>query len=65
MSHSSIFALYNDSQNTIWVGTYFGDVNYFDSRTDIYQYYEASTIRKDYLSFPFVGKMTEDSQGKI
>lgn len=65
ISHSSVFALYKDIQGTIWVGTYFGGVNYFNQDIDIFRYYGASSTNSDYLSFPFVSKMTEDNHNNL
>ena len=31
LSHSSVFSVYIDAQETIWVGTYYGGVNYFNA----------------------------------
>lgn len=65
ISHSSIFALYKDRQGTVWVGTYFGGVNYFNTEVDIFRYYGASSINKEYLSFPFVGNMVQDNEDNL
>lgn len=35
LSHSSIFSLYKDQQGSIWGGTYYGGVNYFNPVYDI------------------------------
>lgn len=65
LSHSSIFSLYQDIQGTIWVGTYFGGVNYFNNEFNIFKYYGASSVNTNYLSFPFVSKMTEDNHNNL
>ena len=63
LSHSSIYSLFRDLQGTIWVGTYFGGVNFFNPGKDIFRQYTASSYHPDHLSFPIVGNMTEDKEG--
>jgi signal transduction histidine kinase/ligand-binding sensor domain-containing protein/DNA-binding response OmpR family regulator len=65
LSHSSVFSLYKDKQGTIWVGTYFGGVNYFNPDADIFRFYEPKSNLSNHLSFPFVGNMTEDKHGNL
>lgn len=65
LSHNSIFALYKDIQGSLWAGTYFGGVNYFDPGKAVCNYYRAASGRPDYLSFPFVGKMAEDADRNL
>lgn len=65
LSHSSVFALYKDIQGSIWVGTYFGGVNCFNPRNDVYNFIGANMNDPNYISFPFVGKMTEDLKGNF
>lgn len=65
LSHSSVFSLYIDNQETIWAGTYYGGVNYFNPEKEIFAHYVANPSRKDCLNHPFVGNMEEDSDGNI
>lgn len=65
LSHSSVFALYFDRQGTIWAGTYYGGVNYFNPERDIFTYYVDNPNRSDCLSYPFVGNMVEDKNGDL
>lgn len=65
LSHNSVFALYKDMQGSIWVGTYFGGVNYFNPEKVICSYYRAASGCQDCLSFPFVGRMVEDSNQNL
>lgn len=65
LSHSSIFSLYKDLQGSIWVGTYYGGVNYFNPVYDIFQHYTDNLERDDCLSFAYVGNMVEDKRGDI
>lgn len=65
MTHSSVFPVYKDRQGTIWLGTYYGGVNYFNPETDIFTVYAANNARNDCLDYPFVGKMVEDKDNNI
>ncbi len=62
LSNRSITALYTDNQGTVWVGTYFGGINYFSPEYQHFVHYSAS---EECLSFPVVGAMVEDSRGDI
>jgi signal transduction histidine kinase/DNA-binding response OmpR family regulator/ligand-binding sensor domain-containing protein len=65
LAHSSIFALYKDRQGTIWIGTYYGGVNYFNPYGDIFTYYADDPDRDDCLSYGFIGNMVEDRDHNI
>lgn len=65
LSHNSVLSLYKDVQGYIWIGTYFGGVNYFNPEKAICNYYRATPEGNTCLSFPFVGKMTEDDEGNL
>ena len=62
LEHQSVFSLYKDNQGTIWIGTYYGGVNYFNQSKDVFQYYPYEKISKGGLSFPIVGEMVEDKE---
>ena len=40
LTHSSIWCIVKDGQGTIWLGTYFGGVNYFNPEYEIYTRYK-------------------------
>lgn len=65
LAHSSVFPVYKDHQGSIWLGTYYGGVHYFNPEMDLFSVYTADISRKDCLSFPFVGHMTEDKEGNV
>lgn len=65
MSHSSVFAVYFDRQETLWIGTYYGGVNYFNPEKKVFDHYDESPYRNDCLNHPFVGHMAEDREGFI
>ena len=57
MSNRSVTSLYTDKQGTVWVGTYWGGVNFFSPEYQHFVHYHASDTG---LSFPVVGAMAED-----
>lgn len=63
--HSSVFPVYKDHQGTIWLGTYYGGVHYFNPETDIFTVYTDNVNRNDCLSNPFVGHMVEDKDQNV
>lgn len=65
LSHSSIWSIVKDHQGTLWLGTYFGGVNYFNPEYVIYSQYRQSKTEKEGLSSPIVGRMTEDKDGNL
>lgn len=65
LSHSSVFSLFFDRQGTIWAGTYYGGVNYFNPERDIFSHYVDYPNRNDCLNYPFVGNMIEDKNGDL
>lgn len=54
-----------DEQGTLWLGTYFGGVNYFNPEYEIYTRYKVGDTEKEGLSSPIVGRMTEDKDGNL
>lgn len=63
--HSSVFPVYKDRQGTIWLGTYYGGVHYFNPETDLFTVYTDNITRNDCLSAPFVGHMVEDKDQNV
>lgn len=65
LKHSSVFSLYKDRQGSIWAGTYYGGVSYFNPEKDIFTLYPSNPMRDDCVSFPFVGHMAEDKDNNV
>lgn len=65
LTHSSIWCIVKDLQGTLWIGTYFGGVNYFNPEYEIYSHYRVSDIEREGLSSPIVGRMLEDDNGRL
>lgn len=60
LSHKSVFSLCKDRQGTVWVGTYYGGINYFNQTKDVFHYYTYNHANNKCLDFPIVGQMVED-----
>lgn len=65
LTHSSIWCMVKDQQGTLWLGTYFGGVNYFNPEYEIYTRYKAEESEREGLSSPIIGRMTEDARGNL
>lgn len=65
LSHSSIYSIVKDLQGTLWLGTYFGGVNYFNPEYEIYTHYKVSDKKSEGLSSNIVGRMSEDRHGNL
>lgn len=65
LTHSSIWCVLKDAQGTLWLGTYFGGVNYFNPEYEIYTRYKASDTERDGLSSPIIGRMIEDKDENL
>ena len=62
MSSQSIRCLTKDTQGTIWIGTYYGGINYFNPDPEVFQYFDFKKSQSDFL-YPIVGKIIEDIRG--
>lgn len=62
LSHESVFSLYKDRQGTIWVGTYYGGVNYFNLKKDLFKYYVYAEANNNCLNYPIIGQIIEDKR---
>jgi signal transduction histidine kinase/DNA-binding response OmpR family regulator len=60
-----VFSTFKDRQGTVWAGTYYGGVHYFNPETDCFTYYSSNPKRNDCLSHFFVGKMVEDRDSNV
>lgn len=65
LQHSSIYALLTDRDGTVWIGSYYGGVNYLTERARGFKRYNYNPYRNDCLGFPFVGNMVEDKRGNL
>ncbi len=58
LNHPSIFALYKDVAGTIWVGSYYGGVNYFNPQHDTFVHYDYGRNINSYYSY--IGEIVID-----
>ena len=65
LTHSSVYSLYKDKQGIIWVGTYWGGVNYFEPGKNNYIFYEYDLAKGEDLFFSYLGDMALDKEGKL
>ncbi len=65
LEHSSIFSLYKDRQGTIWIGSYFGGVNYFNPEHDIFSRYDYELSTHTHLYFSYISSMVEDKDHNL
>ncbi|MEP3386589.1 MAG: two-component regulator propeller domain-containing protein [Reichenbachiella sp.] len=64
LSHGSVFDLMIDAQRNMWVGTYFGGVNYTNLNKQYITFYtQEGSFRESKNSI--IGKMDEDSKGNL
>ena len=65
LSNESVWSLYKDIQGTIWIGTYFGGVNFFNPEIDFYNFHD---LRKGVFfnkPFPVISEILEDGKGGL
>lgn len=63
LNHSSIYSLYKDRSGTIWVGSYYGGVNYFNPDRSTSFHYDYQTRGNNDLFYSYVGDMVQDREG--
>lgn len=63
LNHPSIFALYKDVSGTIWVGSYYGGVNYFSPQHDSFVHYDYGRNRDSYYSY--IGEIVLDKDNHL
>lgn len=65
LNHPSIFAVYKDRQGAIWLGSYYGGVNYFNPEQEgLMRYnYDQNAVKDLYYSY--IGEMVEDKEKNL
>ena len=64
LSDQNVYSIYNDREGGIWIGTYFGGVNYLSAnRNAIEHYYQGYS--DSYLSGKAVSQFCEDEKGNL
>ena len=65
LTHSSIYSLYKDKQGVIWVGTYWGGVNYCDPKNNNFVFYNYDLTARGNLYYSYLGDMVLDKDDNI
>lgn len=65
LSHSSIFGMYRDRQGTIWVGSYYGGVNYFSPSHDRYFNFDYDRVAPAGLFHSIIIDFVNDRDGNL
>lgn len=65
LSNESVWSLLKDSQGTIWVGTYFGGVNYFNPDINFYTFHNLQNGVLLNKPFPIISNIAEDKTGNL
>lgn len=60
---STVFSLFLDQQGLLWVGSYYGDVYYFNPQINNYEFYGADEQVPFRLHGAVQGNIAEDTQG--
>ena len=65
LSNESVWALTKDSYGTIWIGTYFGGVNYFNPEANFYTYHDLQNGSFLNKPFPIISNIIRHDQQSI
>lgn len=65
LTHSSVYGMYCDRKGNLWVGTYYGGVNYFSPDHDKFLNFNYDSFVPDNLSHSFVKDMVMDKNGNL
>lgn len=65
LAHPSIFSLYKDRQGIIWVGSYFGGVNYFQPEKEGILHYDYDINAQKGLYYSYITDLVTDHQGRL
>ncbi|MDU1890094.1 MAG: response regulator [Dysgonomonas sp.] len=63
LRHNSVYSIYKDQQGSMWVGSYYGGVSYFNPVVELYSFYGTSSVDNSMLSGFLIGNMAEDGTG--
>lgn len=65
LTHPSIFSLYKDRQGILWVGSYYGGVNYFRPNAEGVIHYDFQGYNAPFLYHSYIGEIVKDKQGNL
>ncbi len=63
MSNSSVWSILNDTQGTLWIGTYNGGINLYNPKYSIFNFYGAYVHNS--LIGPVVGRIINDKEDNL
>ncbi len=63
LSHNSVWSLLKDKQGNIWVGSYFGGIDFFNPENHLFKHYK--NIVGNTTTQPVVGEMVEDKHQNL
>ena len=64
LSDQNVYAIYKDREDGIWIGTYFGGINYLSPNSQVIEYYYPHPP-KNSLSGKAVSQFCEDEKGNL
>lgn len=64
LTDNAVYSLCKDKEGGIWIGTYFGGINYFSKKHSLFQKYFADNSKKS-ISGNAIREICEDYQGNI
>lgn len=59
LSYESIWSLYKDRYGNIWIGTYYGGVNFFNPESDLYNIHDLQKGAFSGTTFPVISQIIE------
>lgn len=65
LGNSSIWSVIKDKHGTIWLGSYFGGVDYFNPESGFFSIYKADESDSQKLGFSVISRMVEDKYGNL
>ena len=64
LSDQNVYSIYNDREGGIWIGTYFGGVNYLSAKRNAIEHFYPG-YSESYLSGKAVSQFCEDEKGNL
>ena len=61
----SIISMHYDTSGTLWLGTFYQGIQYYNVANDAYHFYRSSTAVGDHLNSYIISSIAEDRSGRI
>ncbi len=65
LAFKSVTSIYKDRAGSVWLGTYYGGIDFFDPRLNYFDSYQNNNHEDNSLSFNVISSMIEDKSGLI